>query len=41
MAKVEGARYQMMQKHAQTSPLYAEKFKSQMDFMHQIGYKTY
>jgi TRAP-type mannitol/chloroaromatic compound transport system substrate-binding protein len=41
MAKVEGARYQMMQKHAQTSPLYAEKFKSQMDFMHQMGYKTY
>jgi TRAP-type mannitol/chloroaromatic compound transport system substrate-binding protein len=41
VAKLETARYQMMEKHTQGSPLYAEKFKSQMQLLHQLGYKTF
>jgi TRAP-type mannitol/chloroaromatic compound transport system substrate-binding protein len=39
MAKLEKARYQTMQKYAEGSPLYAEKFKSMMDLAGKIGYK--
>ena len=41
VAKLETARYQMMEKHTQGSPLYEEKFKSQMQLLHQLGYKTF
>jgi len=39
MAKLEKARYQTMQKYAEASPLYAEKFKSMMELAEKIGYK--
>jgi TRAP-type mannitol/chloroaromatic compound transport system substrate-binding protein len=39
MTKLEKARYQAMQKYAEASPLYAEKFKSMMELGAKLGYK--
>jgi TRAP-type mannitol/chloroaromatic compound transport system substrate-binding protein len=39
--KMEEARFKCMEKNAQASPAFAEKFKSQMQMMHEMGYKTF
>ncbi len=39
MAKLERARYDIMKKYAEASPLYAEKFKSMMELADKLGYK--